>query len=186
MHIETRHNGEQRSFWLCPHCAQKLGLLSASPVEGADFTDWPQAFQQFYSFLGQSPYAASGPRRQAAACPHCGLRLEEFRRTGLLGCPHCYRHFHTALEPRIRKIQAGLKHQGHRPTRPAETGPGENQQVILTEGQGSSGTSERAQELDLEATRKRLKAEQQEAVQQEDYERAAQLRDQLRALEERG
>ncbi len=59
-------------------------------------------------------------RLEEEKCPECGTTVEEFRRTGLLGCAHCYTVFRQALTPTIRYVQGNLRHEGKVPSREAE------------------------------------------------------------------
>lgn len=91
------------------------------------------------------------------ACPVCGIKYMEFRAEGRLGCPHDYTVFRSALGPLLQRIHRAERHVGKAPTRrPAPA---------AVEG-----------ELDL---RRRLRA----AVEAEQYEEAARLRDLLRHRE---
>lgn len=89
------------------------------------------------------------------ACEYCGTTYDEFRRTGLLGCPECYQTFETALSPLLERAHEGAsRHIGKVPSR--------------------AGIDElRQQRL------RQLRRELEEAVAAEQYERAARLRDQL-------
>lgn len=93
------------------------------------------------------------------ACPVCGITFYEFRHVGRLGCPHDYVCFEEELEPLIINIHGETKHVGKQPKQGAER-------------------AERMTELI------RMRREMRECVEQEDYERASQLRDQIRQLEE--
>ncbi len=103
---------------------------------------------------GSSPAPASG-----TACSFCGLTFAQFRETGRLGCPHCYASFESHLRNLLRRIHGGTQHVGkvYLPPDPTAT----------------------EREKRLEGLRRRL----QRAVDSEDFERAAELRDQIRALE---
>lgn len=97
---------------------------------------------------------------QDLRCSRCGLRYREFARTGLLGCSHCYDEFKQQLEPVLRRIQGQVRHRGKVPSR--------------------AGSHLRlGRQLD------QLRAQLREAVAREEYERAARLRDEIRALEQR-
>ena len=91
-------------------------------------------------------------------CPMCGISFLEFRSHGRLGCPHDYLCFEPQLMPLIENIHGEKVHTGKRPRRVAK---GHDQQTQLI----------------------RLRKEMQKAVQKEDYERASQLRDEIRELE---
>ena len=92
-------------------------------------------------------------------CEECGVSYVEFRNQGMLGCPKDYDTFKDALIPLIERAHDGATHH-------AGKSP-----VSL----GSTRTTQ--QEI------RRLKRQLDEAVAGEDYERAAELRDRIRALE---
>lgn len=92
-------------------------------------------------------------------CSFCGLTFDDFRRTTRLGCPHCYEAFAAHLPRLLRRIHGGVRHVG---------------KVYLPPDPTSSEMEKRLQGL-----RRRLER----AVQSEDFERAAQIRDEIRALE---
>lgn len=93
------------------------------------------------------------------ACGFCGLTFSDFKETGRLGCPHCYATFEAYLRNLLRRIHGGTHHVG---------------KVYLPP---DPSTTER--EKRLEGLRRKL----QRAVDREDFERAAQLRDEIRALD---
>jgi protein arginine kinase activator len=96
---------------------------------------------------------------ETGRCGFCGLSFADFRETGRLGCPHCWATFEVHLRGLLRRIHGGTSHMG---------------KVYLPPDPTSSEREKR-----LEALRRRL----QRAVDSEDFERAAELRDQIRALE---
>ena len=100
--------------------------------------------------------ALMGPMPLATlACPACRLQFMEFRNQGRLGCPHDYVSFRNGLEDIIRRLQGALRHLGKKPTsKPL------NSDAICH----------------MVTMRRVL----QEAVQAEDYVRAAGLRDEIR------
>lgn len=100
--------------------------------------------------------AATEPADQDEPACACGMTLSKFRETGLLGCPQCYQTFRTALAPIIEGSQGGRSQ--HMGTRPAYDAPAQSE---------------------LDKLREALRA----AIETEDYEQAAQLRDQIRDRE---
>ncbi|MGD2068134.1 MAG: UvrB/UvrC motif-containing protein [Gemmatimonadota bacterium] len=100
-----------------------------------------------------------GAEEETGRCTFCGLTFSDFRETGRLGCPHCYATFEPHLRGLLRRIHGGTQHVG---------------KVYLPPDPSASERQKR-----LEGLRRRL----QRAVDAEDFERAAQLRDQIRALE---
>ena len=103
--------------------------------------------------------SSGGPQVAELKCDVCGITFKEFRQGGLLGCPNDYEVFAKPLESLLQRAQEGA-------TRHVGKAPG---------GRGADGG--RANSV------LRLRAELQTAVAQEDYERAAALRDQIKQLE---
>ncbi|MBR9804561.1 DNA helicase UvrBC [bacterium] len=92
-------------------------------------------------------------------CPNCGISYREFRESGRFGCPHDYTAFRERLLPLLENIHNAKQHRGKIPRRsPLDT----EQQFRLIQ----------------------LRKDLSEAVEAEDYERAAQLRDEIQSLEE--
>lgn len=98
-------------------------------------------------------------RLDKRACPVCGITFYEFRNQGRLGCPHDYECFEAELEPLIMNIHGASKHVGKRPRRGPGV-PGKKTELI------------------------RLRREMKQAIEQEDYERASELRDKIRRIEQ--
>lgn len=93
-------------------------------------------------------------------CEFCGMTYSEFRRTGLLGCAGCYETFDPILKPLVQRAHlGGNRHVGKIPVR---AGADQLRQHRLTQ----------------------LRRELDDAVTNEEYERAAQLRDELNTLQE--
>lgn len=92
-------------------------------------------------------------------CPHCGIKFVEFRNTGRLGCPHDYDVFREELAPLLENIHGETRHIGKTPRRLPQS---------------------KQTQTELMQLRGRLK----QAINREDYEEAARLRDQIRTLEE--
>lgn len=107
--------------------------------------------------LGQT--AQELARLDKQACPVCGITFYEFRQQGRLGCPHDYVSFEKELEPLIVNIHGDNTHVGKRPKH------------------GARGTNRRTELI-------RLRREMKEAIQHENYERAKELRDQIREYEQ--
>jgi protein arginine kinase activator len=103
---------------------------------------------------------AAKPRQEAdtEACPECGMTLAEFRSRGRLGCANDYELFQAHVSPLLERIHNADEHHGRRPG-VAEPEPDSSSQVEA------------------------LRVELEDAIQAEQYERAAELRDQLSALE---
>lgn len=60
-------------------------------------------------------------------CPRCGMKLGEFRKTGLLGCAGCYCAFREEILPTVRRVQGRIRHEGKAPPE----GAGQNYSLML-------------------------------------------------------
>jgi protein arginine kinase activator len=107
----------------------------------------------------------------ATRCGECGMSWQEFKDTGLLGCPKDYELFLNQLGGVIERAQQGGTHHAGK-TIKAGTG-GATVKVAIKE----DPVKLRQAELN------RLRKELARAVEDESYERAAQLRDQIKTLE---
>lgn len=93
-------------------------------------------------------------------CPNCGLSFREFQLKGQLGCPNDYQVFKAQLMPLIERAhEGGTRHNGKAPGK-VKQGPGRQPGIG------------------------RLRRELQDAIQQENYELAARVRDQIRNMEQ--
>ncbi len=109
-----------------------------------------------------------GPSRRrpppgGEACARCGGTFQDFRETGRLGCPDCYRSFEAPLRDLLRRLHGSTHHLGERY---AEREP--------ATAAAAAASTERAAAL-----REQLRL----AVETENFELAAELRDRLRVLE---
>jgi protein arginine kinase activator len=108
-------------------------------------------------FLAQIGKVPDAPN--LGKCPSCGMTAAHLRQTGRLGCSVCYTHYDEHLRSLLRRLHGGTKHVG-KVMSPAGGDDGERTARILS-----------------------LRRSLQRAVEAEDFEFAASLRDQLRQLE---
>jgi protein arginine kinase activator len=92
-------------------------------------------------------------------CPNCQLTLAQFGQSGRFGCNQCYQAFGPGLEALFRRVQGSTRHTGKVPLRA-----------------GGKLNSKREVE--------KLKNELQSAIKSEAYEKAAELRDRIKQLEQ--
>ncbi|MEX1026197.1 MAG: UvrB/UvrC motif-containing protein [Planctomycetota bacterium] len=161
----------------CQQCGQsasvhvtELPLTAGTPPEESHFCDrcaeaqgLPAAQPKLKSGGSQIwkllEVSARQARKQAGmTCPTCGMTLAEFRSKGRLGCAACYEAFWQHLEPLLLRVHNATQHQGRVP-----------------------GADEAVLERD-EAIHQ-LKSRLANAIRDEAYEQAAELRDELEQLE---
>ena len=134
-------------------------FLCADCAKSSGYYDKMSMFEP--SFINPAEFITSvfEPQRvQRVVCKGCGTTSEDFRETGYLGCSECYRTFADLVMPMVRRVQGGVQHVGKSPSKP------------------TAGLTER-EKLEL-----KLK----QAVENEEYEEAARIRDQIKALKEDG
>lgn len=162
-------NGKQKTYRLCADCASELEksgeieTVNTAKLLDSFFEDFSSPFKSmnklFSDFFGGASLLGSGAQRSAEEkkCPTCGMTLSEFAETGMAGCPDCYTAFSKELEPTISRVQGKRAHVGRAP----------------------AGMREK---IDLKHRIDELENERKEAVKAENYERAAEIRDELKRL----
>ena len=153
-------NGKSRSVRLCAECAAKLqqgGKLFADS-ESTHIPSFAQPMEDLLGGLfGFSPAPAA--KESKTACPDCGATWAQLLKSGKAVCPRCYETFGTELQPTLRQLHGNVTHTGRAPA-------------------GRRAKRERRERLDA------LRREMTEAITAENFERAAVLRDEIRALEQ--
>lgn len=158
VHMTKIINGVKNELHICEQCArEKEGLNINTELPGFNA---PFSFSSIIAGLmdftgtGGIPYTA----QQQVKCPECNLDYEEFKSKGKFGCSKCYESFGSRLEPLIKRIHGNTQHTGKVPKR---TGG-----IIRIK-------------RDIE----KLKYELKRAIENEEYEKAAELRDRIKTLE---
>lgn len=106
--------------------------------------------------LGAASEMAGATTKGADACPACGFTHADFKKSGRLGCPTCYDHFAEGLETILRGMHKGVRHVGKIPLR--------------------------CKDSDRSGKLKALQQKLNKAIADENFERAAELRDEIKAL----
>jgi protein arginine kinase activator len=88
-------------------------------------------------------------------CPRCNFTQSDFKKAGRLGCPECYKTFSEALEGLLKTMHKGTRHVGKAP-------------------------EALRQNRDLSDRLKTLQKKLAKAIDQEDFEEAAVLRDEIK------
>jgi len=155
VHMTEISNGHKSDTHLCEVCAREI------QPQGFGFV--PQL--HLHNFLaGLLNHEMGGKYGKAEAtgkkCEKCGVFEGQIIKQGLLGCGDCYPFFDERLLPLLRRIHGSTRHTGKVPAR-------------------TGGRARLVKEIN------NLKNRLKEAVGREDFEQAAQLRDQIRLLEKR-
>jgi len=148
-------DGQVNLVHLCERCAAEKGVETAASLQDNTLVKFVGAT------MGKGtidPALVPGGGRQS--CPACGATLQDFLQSGRLGCADCYRTWEGALRDILRKLHGATLHMGER----------------YTERGGAEPTDPVERAADL---REQLRL----AVETENFELAAEIRDRLRVME---
>ena len=118
---------------------------------------------EFSNFLGSFFGNALPARTQARRCETCGSFFLEIANTGQVGCAECYDVFGDELFPLIRRIHGDTTHCGQHSDRAV-------QKAEKHEPTKEEKIAQLKNELDA-------------AVKEQNFERAAELRDTIKGME---
>jgi len=149
VHLTQIVGDKMQKLDLCEECAKAKGINDPTSFAMADLMLGLGASQEL-----ESAAAAAGVELK---CPHCGFSQADFKKSGRLGCPECYRTFAEGLSGLLKTMHKGLRHVGKAPESLRQ----------------SRDAIDR-----LKTLQKRLA----KAVEEENYEAAAALRDEIKLL----
>ncbi len=151
VHLTQIVDNEMTTVHLCPACAADKGLETSATGKNLPLSD-------FLAQMGKS-LVEEDETAPTAPCSFCGTTVADFKKSGRLGCPHCYSAYESQLRAILRRIHGSTQHLGKVYVPPA------------------------SEEADKNARLAGLRRKLQRAVEAEDFERAAVIRDQIRELE---
>lgn len=156
IHIQEIVNGQKKSMHLCSSCA-----AAKQESEGLDLGPFNLA-GLLYKLSGSGPdiqdESAHGNETELLTCPVCQWDESRLRAAGKLGCENCYKVFDELLSGALKNMHRGLSHLGKHPA-------GKSNELCKLHS-------------DLAKLQKRLA----QAVELEEYEDAAQIRDSINEL----
>ncbi len=155
VHLTKIVNGTKTETNLCEVCAHAENTLGFVLKP-----DWmlQNIFADLFNQSIAGNQALSDTGAKPIRCEQCGFTETQFSKVGKLGCPKCYTVFENKLDPVLRRIHGNSGHTGKIPKRTGGT-------IFLRK--------------EIEALKRQL----QTAVEREEYERAAEIRDKIRGLE---
>ena len=158
VHLTQIVNEQVTTQHLCERCAAEKGVESPGSVEQNPFAKLVAA-----SMGKQTPELTLTGSGGRGTCPRCGATLQDFRESGRLGCAHCWRAFEAPLRDLLRRLHGSTVHMGERYAEHVGVEPHSN-------GDAGVAQTELREQLRL-------------AIETENFELAAELRDRLRVLE---
>lgn len=163
--VRTEHN-------LCRHCASQL--------ERNQFLEMDFPFMKLLSnILGIESDSESlhFEQLEKLSCPVCGTTYGDFVKNSSFGCADCYETFGLLIENNIKKMQGSSMHVGKKP-----------KFQYAMEAQTEENPQNEPQKMKVQISKEEqielLRARIKEAISEEDYEKAAHYRDEIKALTE--
>ncbi len=163
VHLTEIVDEQMSEMHLCEECARQKSTQMEQQFGLADLLAG-------LSEAGTKP-SAKPEEKSTLQCASCGLNYEDFRKFGRLGCGDCYVSFKDHLAGLLRKIHGSNRHLGKTPFSGQAQGAPDGTDISATAGFSVSES--------IEDIKKQL----QEAIQDEDFEKAAMLRDKIRTME---
>ena len=153
VHMQQIVNGTKTEMHLCQDCSTQI----ETPISiDALFNG---LLGSFLSMASEKQCNHKQPRVHYEPCPSCGMTYEGFKTGGgKLGCAACYRVFSRELDSILKNVQASVKHEGKFPQKYGHA-------------------------LFQKKEAVRLRGLMRKAVEEENFEEAAKLRDELRVIE---
>ncbi|TCP24132.1 protein arginine kinase activator [Scopulibacillus darangshiensis] len=154
LHFTKIVNGDKMEYHLCDQCAKEKGDVMAGSGSFS-IHHLLSGLLNFEQHVGENHHH----NHSVLKCPKCGLTYPEFVEIGKFGCDECYKAFHDKLDPVFRKVHSGnTMHTGKIPKR-----AGKN--------------------MNMKRKVSTLKETLQKLIEDEEFEKAAEIRDEIRALE---
>ncbi|MBN1405371.1 MAG: UvrB/UvrC motif-containing protein [Candidatus Omnitrophica bacterium] len=160
IHITEIVNDEARELHVCQQCADAESMHMNQGFGIADLVSGMVGF----------PGEAREAKEKDLKCPTCGMAYSDFRKLGRLGCSECYEAFKSVLIPLLKNIHGSIHHTGKEPEK-------------MVASFEKEYTGKKINVVTKEVKIAELREKLQRAVQTEQYEEAAVLRDRIKELE---
>jgi protein arginine kinase activator len=154
LHFTKIVNGEKTEFHMCDSCARDKGEMIPGTANGFSIHNLISGLLDFDP-QNKNPLGAVS---KSLHCEECGMSYTQFSKMGRFGCTSCYNYFSDRLDPLLRRIHGNTAHVGKVPQR--------------------SGS-----DIQMKREIEQLKKELQFCIEEEEFEKAASVRDQISKLE---
>ena len=174
IHYTEIINGVKREHYLCMECARKLNF---SGLGDMSYTEFPfvRLLTGLLSAGGGGKELEDSPMMHVC-CPGCGMSFDEFTMVGKFGCAECYGVFAPLIEDNMKRIHGDSVHRGKK----YKSGSGD--MPVSGERNDNNLAIMKDENDDPVETLKELNRKLREAVEIENFEEAAKLRDKIRML----
>lgn len=148
-------NGDKTKLYLCDECANDLNI-------GMNFTfDFNDVFGAFFE---EPTFVKTLEKQKTEVCDVCGTTYDDFVKTGVFGCENCYKVFSNRLDQVLKRLHGNNRHVGKK--------------LILNPSKAMVSTKIKTKS-EIEKLKEKLK----EHIKNEEYEKAAVVRDEIKKLE---
>ncbi|MBO4796250.1 MAG: UvrB/UvrC motif-containing protein [Verrucomicrobia bacterium] len=196
VHLTQVVGGKIRKLDLCAACAEKCGVDDPA---GFSMLEILKKFSHAISSDKEEPQPKK-KQTEELVCPECGYTSQDLSKTGKLGCPFCYKTFVENLENALKHMHRGTQHIGKTPkyhplpesgVKPAADEP----PVKKTRKRAAAKTASSKKKAGapdvyenpelLEELYESKKALLKQTIEEENYEYAAKIRDEIKELEKK-
>jgi len=167
VHLTEIIDNKVTELHLCEGCAREKGAQMEQHFGLADLLSGLADFGK-PTMEGETGGSGSAVGK-GVACPNCGMSYGDFRKIGRFGCSQCYDAFREQVTPLLKRIHGTPSHSGKHP----------GVVVVETPERTASPKASVRPKSELRQLKDRL----QKAVQNEEFEEAARLRDKIKELE---
>lgn len=158
VHIKKLMNGSKQEYSLCDSCANELNGVSFVDISSIGLNNAFTVQDLLGGIIDYVNQSSQSSEVNIPTCENCGMSYTEFKKTGLMGCSECYESFDASLIPVIKRVQGNIEHVGRIPRKSGKEIMGKRQLLKLRENLNKAITSE-------------------------EYERAAEIRDEIRKIQ---
>lgn len=179
-------NGQHSEQHLCQECASSAGIVSFSSY--SPFLNHDSSISSLLSTILGFPNNQTETKpytKSDLVCDNCKMTYQEFLKTGRFGCYNCIDVFGSQIEDSFSRIHGSDTHTGKRPINyRANLIDSENINLASEQGQVRGDKSSEAfkEGKTIESDIDKLQAKLSQTIADEEYEEAARLRDEIRAL----
>lgn len=162
LHFTKIVNGEKIEYHICETCAKEKGehIPGSSSYSIHQLLSGLLDIEPSLKDVKQTAAESHKKSQESLTCPGCGLTYSQFAEMGRFGCARCYEAFDSKLDPIFRRIHGGNDtHSGKIPRRGG-------------------------QDLHVHREIEQLRVQLKEQIEAEEFEQAAETRDQIRSLQE--
>lgn len=159
--ISSIVNGQETRVYLCDECARDYPLFNFNfqdPFSIKDVIDKFKVDEETSTDKENILAIDNDIEEKDIICPNCYSTYNEYRETGKLGCSRCYEVFEKQLKPMLKNIYGYEEYIGKTPKK-------DNSHIYISK------------EIRI------LKEDLNRAVEKEEYEKAADIRDKIKELE---